>query len=228
MQTVQAICFDLDDTLWDLMPAILHAEATVYSWFQQHYPEVSKRYTVEDIRALRVDIAHRYSGKHYDLSFLRRRCFEELAEAAGYPKDMSEAAFSVFQQARNEVDLFDDVLPALQDLTTSFELFSLSNGNADLRAIGLSGYFKHSFSAKDLGFAKPDVRVFQAVCDQSGLLPAQVLHVGDDPHNDVAAPQDIGMPAVWVNRKQRGWPADLPEPAFEISDLLQLRGMLGA
>jgi len=227
MTKVKAICFDLDDTLWDLMPSILHAEQIVYQWFAVHCPRVTGSNSIEDIRKLRAAIGHKYFDRQHDLSFLRLRCYEQLVADSGYEIAAGIRAFDVFQAARNEVELFDDVLPALKDLGADYALFSLSNGNADVEAIGLSDFFHYSFTAKEIGCAKPDTRVFDAVCKGAGLLPAEILHVGDDPHNDIAAPLSIGMPAVWLNRKQRGWPVDLAGPVPEISDLSQLRGMLG-
>ena len=65
------------------------------------------------------------------------RRLRELAREFGYPRRMVEEAFDVFIQARNEVELYDDVLPALST-ASRYRLFTASNGNADLGQIGIA------------------------------------------------------------------------------------------
>jgi len=226
MREIKAICFDLDDTLWDLMSVISHAENTIYHWFEQNYPRVAQRYSPADLRRLRTEVANAHPEYHHDLMRLRMICYERIATDCGYQKSMSREAFDAFQVARNEVTLFDDVLPALQKLSNGYPLFTLSNGNADLRVIGLDQWFRDSYTAADIGVAKPDPHIYRTVCERTGFAPEQLLHVGDDPHNDIYGPAAIGMPAVWINRGERIWPDDLPEPLHEISDMQQLPELL--
>ena len=35
---IKAISFDLDDTLWPIMPTILNAERKTNSWIKDNYP----------------------------------------------------------------------------------------------------------------------------------------------------------------------------------------------
>ncbi len=37
---VRAICFDLDNTLWDVWPVIMRAEQKMYDFLAQRYPRV--------------------------------------------------------------------------------------------------------------------------------------------------------------------------------------------
>jgi len=227
VQHITTIILDLDDTLWDLPAVILHAERTIYRWFGENYPDISRQFTIEDIRQLRNDVAEDHPDMGHDLMYLRDQTYRRLAAATGYPEAMSKDAFDVFQEARNQVVLYEDVLPALQLLGARYQMATLSNGNADLDAVGINGHFVASWSARDLGRAKPDPDVFIQVCEHLNVQPEQVLHIGDDPYNDVEAPRNAGMSAVWVNRRGRDWPEDLVPPADEISSLMQLQGILG-
>jgi HAD superfamily hydrolase (TIGR01549 family) len=47
-----------------------------------------------------------------------------------------------------------------------FDLYALSNGNADIQRVGLGHLFKQHFSAAGVGAAKPDPRMFQAALDR--------------------------------------------------------------
>ena len=48
-----------------------------------------------------------------------------------------------------------------------------------------------------------------ACVDRMGLLPEQLLYVGDDPHNDVVGPSEAGWHAAWINRHGGEWPETL-------------------
>lgn len=228
MKQVAAVCLDLDDTLWEVAPVIERAESVFYAWLGDNYPAVTELFSAEDIRELRGSIADEYPDRHHDLAWLRRRTYQRMAATADCSDDMVEAAFAVFQVARNQVSLFDDVLPVLEVLSRQRGLYALTNGNACLHTIGLSGFFEHIFTAAELGSAKPDPQIFQEVCRRSGLAAREIVHVGDDPHRDVAAALGVGMRAVWVNRRAAVWPDDAGPPAPEVRDLYGLLDLLGA
>ncbi len=53
MKNVQAICFDLDNTLWDLSDVIPRAETLLDEGFAEHYPRVAELYTPLGMRRKR-------------------------------------------------------------------------------------------------------------------------------------------------------------------------------
>jgi putative hydrolase of the HAD superfamily len=105
-----------------------------------------------------------------------------------------------FFAARNAVVPYDDVLPGLLRLKGRVLVGSISNGNADLRTIGLSHHFKVSVAAHELGVAKPDAAIFLAACRELGVAPEDAVYVGDDVLLDVQGAQRAGLRAVWMNR----------------------------
>ena len=98
------------------------------------------------------------------------------------------------------VQLYPDVLPALQMLRRKYRLFALSNGNADLERIGLAEYFERHVTARAAGALKPDPRVFRHLLDACGVEREHIVHIGDDPEADIRGAQDAGVAAVWINR----------------------------
>jgi putative hydrolase of the HAD superfamily len=224
---IRAICFDLDNTLWDVWPVIRRAEQAMYDFLALKYPRVTAAMTVEAIRKAREETAAAYPQMRHDFTFLRKQTLRDHAKEFGYAEAMVEEAFEAFIQARNEVVLYDDVLPALERLQTRFRLFSASNGNADLSRIGLAHYFERSLSARQVGALKPDPALFHKVIEGTGLAPQQVVYVGDDPALDVVGARAAGMHAIWINREQSQWPADLEPPSHAVQTLHELGAVLG-
>jgi putative hydrolase of the HAD superfamily len=228
MKHIRAICLDLDDTLWELGPALARAERALHEWFAATYPRIAARFRIEDMRALRERIAAELPGREHDLRLLRKATFARLATETGYPPTLADAAFEVFQRFRNDLVPFADVEPALERLARRGPVVALTNGTADLEVIGLRRYFTAVFTAADVDAAKPDPRAFRAVAQGLGLEPSAVLHAGDHPEKDVAAARALGMSAVWVDRGLHVWPAALQPAEHVVADLGELADLVGA
>ena len=222
---VRAVLFDLDDTLWPVMPVILRAEALLYTWLQTHAPRVAQQHTVESLRARRSALMQAEPRYQVDLWALRHAGLTEAFTAAEADLARVDEAMAVFATARNAVTLYDDVLPAMQRLRARYALGTISNGFADLQAIGIDQHFAISLAAYKFGRAKPDSAIFQAACEAIQVEPAQAVYVGDDPLLDVDGAQKAGLRAVWINRFQRQLPAQVRPDAccttlFELEDWL--------
>ena len=227
LSSVRAICFDLDNTFWDVMPVIERAEAAMYDFLARKYPRVTAAMTVEMLRKARQETARAYPQMAHDFTFLRRQTLADHAREFGYAEGMADEAFEAFIQARNEVVLYDDVLPGLDWLKQHFRLFTASNGNADLSRIGLAHYFERSLCAREVGALKPDPVLFHKVIEGTGLTPQQVVYVGDDPALDVVGARAAGMHPVWINREQLAWPAEFGSPVHTVRTLHELGTLLG-
>jgi HAD superfamily hydrolase (TIGR01549 family) len=196
----KAVLFDLDDTLWPIAPVIAQAELTLYAWLQQHAPRVAAGHTIDSLRQARLELLARRPEFHLDLGALRRAGLLAAFEAAGEDSAKVDLAMEHFVAARNAVAPYEDVRPGLERLGRLVLVGSISNGNADLRAIGLSHHFKVSVAAHQLGCAKPDAAIFLAACRELGVAPGDAVYVGDDVLLDVRGAQQAGLRAVWLNR----------------------------
>ena len=217
--TVRAICFDLDNTLWEIEPVLARAERILADWLAARYPKIPERYSPDDYFAMRQALLRERPDMSHDFTFLRRETLARLAESVGYGRDIAHEAFATWHAARNQCVPFDEVLPALEKLKPRYRLATLSNGNADLGTIGIAHHFEVTLHAASLGCAKPDERAYLALADALTLEPAEILFVGDDPHADVAGPRSVGMQTVWVNRGSNAWPDGLPPADHVIAGL---------
>jgi FMN hydrolase / 5-amino-6-(5-phospho-D-ribitylamino)uracil phosphatase len=223
---VSAICFDLDNTLWQVEPVLIRAERILADWLQTRYPRIPERFPAAEVLQMRAALLHDEPHQAHDLSYLRRETLARCALAVGYERDMAHEAFAVWHAARNQVEPFTEVIPALEKLKARFRLATLSNGNADLAVIGMAHHFEVMLSAGALGCAKPDPRAYEGLADALTLNPAEILFVGDEPHADVVGPRTAGMQTVWVNRGGVVWPTALPAADASITDLDGLVALL--
>ncbi|HEX5161598.1 MAG TPA: HAD family hydrolase [Steroidobacteraceae bacterium] len=219
---VRAICFDLDNTLWDVEPVLARAERILADWLAARYPKIPERYSSEDFFAMRQALLLERPDMAHDFTFLRRETLARLAESVGYDRGLAHEAFAAWHAARNQCVPFVEVLPALGKLGQRFRLATLSNGNADLGTIGIAHHFEVTLHAAALGCAKPDARAYLALADALTLEPGEILFVGDDPHADVVGPRNAGMRTAWMNRGAGAWPADLHPADHVVADLEEL------
>jgi putative hydrolase of the HAD superfamily len=223
---VRAICFDLDNTLWEIEPVLLRAEGILADWLRRRYPRITDRFSAEEMLAMRASLLRDEPQQAHDLTYLRRETLARLATAVGYDRDIAHEAFATWHAARNQCEPYRDVVPALEHLRARFRLATLSNGNADLGCIGLAHHFEVMLGAAALGCAKPDPRAYAALADALTLEPAEILFVGDEPHADVLGPRAVGMQTVWVNRMGAKWPEGLPSADASVTDLAGLVTLL--
>lgn len=226
MRAIRAICFDLDNTLWDVVPVLERAERILSEWLRLRYPRIPQRFDAAAIFEVRAALLREQPHQAHDFSYLRRETLARLAEAVGYERDMAHEAFATWHAARNECVPYAEVIPALASLGSRFRLATLSNGNADLRAMGLAHHFEVSLHAAALGCAKPDLRSYQALAGALTLDPGEILFVGDEPHADVTGPRNAGMQTVWMNRGAAAWPNELDPPEHVVADLDGLVALL--
>ncbi len=229
---VRAICFDLDNTLWEIGPVLTRAESILADWLRSRYPRIGERFSTAAMMLAREALSHEQPHRAHDFTYLRREALARLAIDAGYdPADaasVAHEAFAIWHAARNQCSPYHDVVPALEMLKARFRLATLSNGNADLACIGLAHHFEVRLHAAELGYAKPDPRAYIALADALTLEPGEILFVGDEPHADVIGPKAAGMRTVWINRTRATWPEELIGADASVADLSELAFMLTA
>jgi putative hydrolase of the HAD superfamily len=227
MHFIRAICFDLDNTLWDVLPPLRRAEREMYAFLAERYPRICANLSIEAMRTARERVLLDHPHMSHDFSFMRKQALRDHASAYGYPESLAEEAFEIFLQARSQIELYEEVLPALEALHGKYRLFSATNGNADLKRVGLAHLFERSVAAREVGALKPDAAVFLKVIESTGLAPGDVLFVGDDPEHDIEGARRAGMHAAWINRTGAEWPARWAPPPYSIRSLDELVALLG-
>lgn len=101
--------------------------------------------------------------------------------------------------------VFPDVVPALEALRRGgYRLAVLSNWDPRLRpllqALRLADFFEVLVISGEVGWHKPDPRLFAHTARLLGLPPRRILHVGDSWEEDVGGARRAGWQAAWLAR----------------------------
>jgi FMN hydrolase / 5-amino-6-(5-phospho-D-ribitylamino)uracil phosphatase len=226
--SIKLITFDLDDTLWETAPAIVSAEAMLRDWLAEHAPKLGP-VPVEHLFEIRSRLVEADPGLKHRISALRRRVLFHALEDAGYghaqAKELADRGFEVFLHGRHQLDIFPEVVPTLEVLTKKYTLGVITNGNADVRRLGLADYFAFALCAEDLGIGKPDPAPFLEALKRGKADARHAVHIGDHPGDDIAGAQQAGMRAIWYNPGGKAWEAD-KLPDAQINNLTQLPEVL--
>ncbi len=229
--SIHVVTFDLDNTLWDVNPALLRAEAAQRDWLLAHRPGTMEAHDHDSLWQLKKSLWKQHPELAHSVTALRLRLLQVLQQQAGYSEEDAcagaEAAFAAFLEQRHQVELYEAALEVLQQLAANYSLGALTNGNADIYKTDAAEYFDFAFLAEEVGASKPAPDMFLAALELTGRQPDNIVHVGDSPEHDIVGAQQVGMHTVWLNASGAGWDSALgPAPDREINDLRQLPGAI--
>jgi putative hydrolase of the HAD superfamily len=102
-----------------------------------------------------------------------------------------------------------DTVRWLKESGCALALLTNGAGPAQRKKIarfGLAEFFDIILVEGEIGFGKPDPRVYQLALSKLDLAPRDAWMAGDNLEWDVAAPQQLGLFSIWVDRQGRGLP----------------------
>jgi HAD superfamily hydrolase (TIGR01549 family) len=216
---VQVISFDLDDTLWDCAPAIANAEQALFEWHTRVTPAITQRHTPSTLQVYRAEFRQNNPALKGCVTAMRIAGLRSLLGAFGYPEHLAEEGFTVFYNARSQVDLYHGAVDMLKVLSESFRLVAITNGNADLQSIGISRYFERIYAANLTLLEKPAPDMFHLCLSEMDIPPVALLHIGDNPVTDIFGANAVGVQTLWFNQHNNAWPEHLNPPDFEANNL---------
>ena len=139
---------------------------------------------------------------------LVRRTFQNALQATPDPVRMKPVFEDLYQHYAYAAawQLFDDVVPALEQLREGRTLLVLSNFDKRLRNIleglAIGHYFDHILVSSEVGAWKPDPRMFRAALKAAQVPPEHCLHVGDDARCDEEGAQAAAVASFLVHRPE--------------------------
>jgi len=200
--TIRVLTFDLDDTLWDVRPALIKAEQAQNQWLTRHYPQALEDLTETEARARKKQLLKAHPELGHNVSRFRQVYLEQLLMDAGVPapeaREGALAAFAEFIARRHDVALFEHAYPVLETLSERFLIGALTNGNADVGKTPLARFFQFALKAEDVGAAKPEPDLFHAALEHADARADELLHVGDSHDHDIEGAHRAGVASIWL------------------------------
>ena len=234
---LRAILFDLDDTLCDDVAA---AEQSI----RETAAHASRQLPGLDADALTGAFLRLYHEHWHAIdlikppSLLEMRTFlwKGALDACGHggcDPVFLDAVVALYAGLRSSgVRLFPDAVPTLNVLRArGFRLGLVTNGVSETHAekvvaLGIREQFDTILMPDVIGYAKPDVRVFETACGRLGVAPREAALVGDSAFSDVGGAKGAGLYAVWYNPEGRPFPSQTLRPDAEIAALRDLLGVV--
>ena len=216
MPEIKLITFDLDDTFWDIKSTIINAELNSRKWIEGRIKKKIEWGTFEDFLEIRNELIKENPSLDYDLGLLRKKMISyHTQKYFKNQKDLDEfieEAYMFFLEERHKVEFFDGVIPVLEKLSLNYKLGVLTNGNADIKKLGIDYMFDFSVSSMDVKSNKPDQGHFVKAKELSQINFHNTLHVGDHPVNDVYGARELGINVMWFNHNNLVWDIDENPP----------------
>lgn len=224
LDSLDAVGFDLDYTLWD-------QEAFIRTFFDAIAVEFGRRLGWGGPHLARIcrDTLLRIGPAH-------PRLFDQVLQQLGAwdPRLVAELV-QRYRRHRPPVQPYPDALPALRRLREAgMRLFLVTDGHAPVQrykaeALGLVPWFDQMVFTGDFAEErrKPSPFPFRLACARMGVDPGRCAYVGDNPACDVPGPRSLGMLTVGVATgpfAAAGAPG--PAPHLRLGALGELAGLL--
>ena len=222
--SLEALCFDLDNTLVDRNRAW---QAFLAAWLRDRFPHAPSTWRDRTLAELEAVDGHGWAPS--------QAVDAHLVNALGLDdRDVNRLRL----QWRHAVPrLFapdPDVTATLAALAPHLPMALVSNGSGEnqrrkLAASGLDRFFAPEliFISGERGSAKPEPDLFHAALTALDAPAAATLFIGDDPVRDILGAHAIGMATCWVSNGRID--VSLPQsPDMVISSIPDLEGSVHA
>jgi putative hydrolase of the HAD superfamily len=236
--TPRALLLDLDDTILDDTTRVHESWRHACASHAHRLLPLDDAVVVEAIRKTSKwfwDDPDRHREGRLQLEAARRHVVHLALRKLGVEDaDLADAIGDAYSYHR---DVGMEPLPEAIDTvrwlrSTGRRLALLTNGAAaaqrkKITRFDITDLFDAIFVEGELGFGKPDERVYRRALEVLGVEPAEAWMVGDNLDWDVAAPQKIGMTGVWIDARGRGVPAHSQvKPNHIVRSLAEIRSLM--
>lgn len=218
----RAILFDLDDTILAAgrrTEVLRRIAGELEGELAPHRPdEVADRLEAALAEFWSDPARHRIA--RFGLYEARLQVFAEAFGATGSSHLTAELAERFASQFTAYRDLLTDFFPGARETIETLKaggvlLALVTNGDsatqrAKVERFSLAPLFDHIQIEGEHDFGKPDERAYRHAMTALGVEPHETWMVGDHLEWEVAAPQRLGIFAIWHDAAGRGLPAGSP------------------
>lgn len=216
MTNYKAVIFDLDDTLIDRNEAIKNLFFIILNNYYENIDAIKEEKMLRKFKF--------YDKENYgdsDKIKVLKPFFNE------FPPEviMSEDTMIDFWN-KNLPKCFkvnESTLNLLENISKNMKTGIITNGvtqrqKEKILNSNLNQYFETIIISEEIGYRKPDKKIFEIAMNELKVKAKEVIFIGDNLVLDIMGSQDVGMTGVWFNPSMEVNDSDI-KPDYEIRKL---------
>lgn len=200
------LLFDLDDTLCNYTEAEINAKKLINKYlnkigikdtelFWKHYRNTNQILFNEFLQKKITKDEYRY---------LR---FSKILSSFGAFKENTPYILNdiLMRETNENIYLFQDVIKCLDKLSRIYNLFIVTNGPCETQALkidrlGIRKYFSEIFISEEIGYSKPDPRLFEYITETFDMKKEEVVMIGDSINHDILGAKNSNIDSILIDR----------------------------
>lgn len=197
MVNYKAIIFDLDDTLLDRENAVNQMFLMILEKCYEGVKHSTKNKMLQKFKE-HDKRAYGYGDKTNVLESL----FDEFPPKHRLPSnDIQDFWNNNFPHC---FSINPDTLKIVNTLKTQVKVAIITNGltlrqKAKIINTNLNSCFDIILISEEVGFSKPDRRIFELALKKLNVQPEETLFIGDDLEKDIGGCQSVSIKGLWFN-----------------------------
>jgi putative hydrolase of the HAD superfamily len=234
----RALLLDLDDTILDDSGGVIACWRDACHAHQSRMNGLDAEVVFEAIDRMREwywSDPERHRAGRLELAWARGEVVRlALADLGVDDDDLARLIGDTYHAMRDgAIRPFDDAVATVEWLRSQgCRLALLTNGGSrgqrqKIDRFGLAPLFDAILIEGEVGFGKPDPRIYAQALAALDVPAGEAWMVGDNLEWDVAGPQREGIAGIWIDARGRGVPSGhTVRPDRIIGRLAELRGAL--
>jgi putative hydrolase of the HAD superfamily len=201
MNKLQAIVFDLDDTLYSERDFVLSGFQAVADW-----AAANLGISQEQGYATLANLYHQGVRNNTFNQWLALHELDDAKQQATQPELITNL-LDIYRQHAPTISAFPDALDLLTTLAQYYKIGLVSDGYLEVQqrkwlALGLDTFFDAVVFSDKLGRSnwKPSTAPFKLVLEQLNISPEFSVYIGDNPRKDFFGARQLGMYTIQIQR----------------------------
>jgi len=229
---VTTIIFDMDGTLIEHTWQLRRITETLFARFAGELAPVSHSEFYDLFWPKNEDMWYMMVDGVLDGDTAAKYSYINTLRALSKDTALAQPMLAYWHQlVLEEARPFEDTFAVLTALRDKYATGIVTNGFATLQRAKinryhLAEYVDFTLVSEEVGFHKPDKRIFLKALEIAGnASPQQTLYIGDNPVSDIQGAQDAGITPILMNSRNDLTAPDGVAKVQKLSDLLKLLGL---
>ena len=149
-----------------------------------------------------------------------------LAAGVDDPDFAAQLARQFAEERKKHPCVYEETFSVLEALKDNYKLLLVTNGSPSLQwtklrlTPELEPYFEGVIISGNIGYGKPNRRMFAAALELAGAEPEEAVMVGDNLLTDIKGANEAGIRSIWINHDRVK--AEEVSPTYEAGRLLDV------